>query len=51
MDVDGDRLLARVAWWGRTGDDIPFLLFARRMSDYLPAWAGACLGCVVRSWP
>lgn len=22
----GDRLLARVAWWGRTGDDIPFLL-------------------------
>jgi RimJ/RimL family protein N-acetyltransferase len=22
----GDHLLARVAWWGRTGDDIPFLL-------------------------
>jgi GNAT superfamily N-acetyltransferase len=22
----GDRLLARVGWWGRTGDDTPFLL-------------------------
>jgi len=22
----GDHLLARVAWWGRTGDDTPFLL-------------------------
>jgi len=22
----GDHLLARVAWWGRTGDDAPFLL-------------------------
>lgn len=22
----GDRLLARVAWWGRAGDDAPFLL-------------------------
>jgi RimJ/RimL family protein N-acetyltransferase len=24
--LTGDRLLARVAWWGRTGDDTPFLL-------------------------
>lgn len=22
----GDRLLARLAWWGRAGDDLPFLL-------------------------
>lgn len=24
--LDGDHLLARVGWWGRTGDDTPFLL-------------------------
>ena len=24
--LDGDRLLARLAWWGRAGEDVPFLL-------------------------
>ncbi len=24
--LDGDRLLARLAWWGRPGEDVPYLL-------------------------
>jgi len=32
----GDRLLARVAWWSRPGDDAPFLLDVLDVNDNLP---------------
>lgn len=32
----GDRLLARVAWWSRSGDDAPFLLDVLDIDDHLP---------------
>ncbi|MFI5756762.1 GNAT family N-acetyltransferase [Streptomyces sp. NPDC051569] len=33
----GDRLLARAAWWSRTGDDPPFLLDVLDIDDSAPA--------------
>lgn len=31
--LDGDRLLARLAWWGRPGEDVPFLLDILDVAD------------------
>ncbi|GAB1509718.1 GNAT family N-acetyltransferase [Actinophytocola sp. KF-1] len=31
--VDGDRLLARLGWWGRPGEDVPFLLDILDVAD------------------
>jgi RimJ/RimL family protein N-acetyltransferase len=31
--LHGDHLLARIAWWGRTGDDTPFLLDVFDLDD------------------
>ncbi|WP_079127195.1 GNAT family N-acetyltransferase [Streptomyces sp. TP-A0874] len=32
----GDRLLARVAWWSRSGDDAPFILDVVDIDDTIP---------------
>ncbi|MGW5122900.1 GNAT family N-acetyltransferase [Streptomyces sp. NPDC004069] len=34
--VCGDRLLARVAWWSRPGDDAPFILDVLDLDDGIP---------------